>query len=197
MIRSLSRAHCTAVGAMLLAGMLPPSLVAQPSNLPIGTLEFELTRELANAREHAVSLARAMPDSLYAWRPAPGVRSVGQVYTHIALGTYMVLAEAGVALPGAPAVLRGLTPENSGARESDVTDKADIVALLDASFAHLESAVAQTADTDWDSPAATDLLGSWSTRRAVLLRLVIHVNEHLGQSVAYARMNGVVPPWSR
>ena len=53
-----------------------------------------------------------------------------------------------------------------------------------------------TKDSDLDKPAAAKLLGEKSTLRGVFLRLGIHVNEHLGQAVAYARMNGIVPPWS-
>ena len=35
-----------------------------------------------------------------------------------------------------------------------------------------------------------------ATGEGLYLRLLIHANEHMGQLVAYARMNGVVPPWS-
>jgi len=36
-----------------------------------------------------------------------------------------------------------------------------------------------------------------STVDNMYLRIIIHANEHMGQLVAYARMTGVVPPWSK
>ena len=50
--------------------------------------------------------------------------------------------------------------------------------------------------SDDDLAAPVELYGRQVASWAVLLQLVTHMNEHLGQSIAYARMNGVVPPWS-
>lgn len=174
-----------------------PTVSGQAPEPPTGSLEFELVREIESARDRIVSLAREVPDSLYDWRPAPGIRSFGEVFMHIALGNYMVLAEAGVPLPGGVPILAGLTPQNSGAREADLRGRETITRFLDASMVHLRGAVVDPLAPAMRTPAASDLLGDWSTRRAVLLRLVIHANEHLGQAIAYARTTGVVPPWSR
>ncbi|MEQ9568966.1 MAG: hypothetical protein RLN75_02150, partial [Longimicrobiales bacterium] len=79
--------------------------------------------------------------------------------------------------------------------EDDVTDKSEAVEILAASMDHVRAAVAAMSDAELEAP--TTLYGNDVAKWAVLLQLVAHMNEHLGQSIAYARSNGVVPPWSR
>jgi uncharacterized damage-inducible protein DinB len=79
--------------------------------------------------------------------------------------------------------------------EGEVTQKEDVVEALSASVEHVRRVLAGMSDADLN--AATRLYGRDVAKWAVLLQLVTHMNEHLGQSIAYARMNGVVPPWSR
>lgn len=132
-----------------------------------------------------VALAEAMPATDYDWRPMDGVASVVEVYMHIARYNYMYLDQnLGVTAPMAYADL-----------EEDVTDKAEAVQILSASMDHVRSVVDGMSDADLEAP--TRLYGRDVAKWAVLFQLVAHMNEHLGQSIAYARMNGVVPPWSR
>jgi len=145
---------------------------------------------LANLNEVAEkveSLAAAMPAEKYNWRPAEGIRSVGEVYMHIAGGNYFVLKMAGVQ-----------TPAGMGASEDmdkDANDKAKVADALKQSIGFLKDTITNTADSDLDKKVT--LFGQEMTMRGVLMLTIDHLHEHLGQSIAYARMNGVVPPWSK
>jgi uncharacterized damage-inducible protein DinB len=133
-----------------------------------------------------IALAEAMPADKYTWSPGEGVMPVGQVYMHVARYNYLYPAEnLGVAPPAGV---------NMDVME-DERDKAAVLRALRQSVAHARSAAERMSEEDL--ARTTRLYGrdvpSWS----VLLQLLAHMNEHLGQSIAYARMNGVVPPWSR
>jgi uncharacterized damage-inducible protein DinB len=78
--------------------------------------------------------------------------------------------------------------------EKTVTDKGKVIAVLEQSFKYLKNAAAKLSDTDLDKPAK--FYGRESTVRAILFHAAVHVHEHLGQSIAYARMIGIVPPWT-
>lgn len=133
-----------------------------------------------------IALAEAMPGDRYAWSPGEGVMPVARVYAHVARYNYYYPATAmGVAAPG------GLDADSVEQRAS----KADVVDLLRRSREHVRTAVAGMSDEQLAAP--TQLYGRTVPQWAVLLQLVAHMNEHLGQSIAYARMNGVVPPWSQ
>jgi uncharacterized damage-inducible protein DinB len=130
-----------------------------------------------------VSLAEATPEEKYSWRPAPGIRSISEVYMHIAGSNYFLTTFVGAKAPA-----RG------DDMEKKITAKADVVAELKKSFLHLRAAVAAVRDSDLDK--GVKMLGNPTTTRGVLMTIISHLHEHLGQSIAYARTNGVVPPWS-
>ncbi|HXO18968.1 MAG TPA: DinB family protein [Thermoanaerobaculia bacterium] len=131
-------------------------------------------------------LAQAMPAEKYGWRPAEGVRSVGEVYAHIAGANFFI--------PKA----WGAEPELGGvdikALQTAATDKGKVTEALSKSLANVRHAVERMSDADLDRPI--DLFGHKATVRAAVLVVGNHMHEHLGQSIAYARMNGVVPPWT-
>lgn len=154
---------------------------------PVSGFRAELLAELDDAQKKIIALAGATPEEKFSWRPAPGVRSFGEVYMHIAAGNFFVLSYTSIKPPAGIGDVREM---------EKITDKAKVLEMLERSFEHLRQAVLQTRDQDLDKPAATQLLGEKSTMRGVFLRLGIHANEHLGQAVAYARMNGIAPPWS-
>ncbi len=133
-----------------------------------------------------VALANAMPEHLYTWRPGDGVMSVAQVYMHIARYNYLY-PETSLGVP-APA---GIDMANLEA----ITEKERVTALLAQSVEHVRKLVHKMGEKNLTN--ATILYGREVPEWAVLLQLVAHMNEHVGQSVAYARMNGIVPPWSR
>jgi len=134
-----------------------------------------------------IALAGAMPEDRFAWSPGEGVRPVARVYAHVARYNYYYPATAlGAPAPGG---------EDADAMEERITSKADVVAFLTRSREHVRGVVRGM--TDQQLATTTRLYGRDVPQWSVLLQLLAHMNEHLGQSIAYARMNGVVPPWSQ
>jgi uncharacterized damage-inducible protein DinB len=148
-------------------------------------LRGELLRSLDDVKSKILDLAQAMPEGKYDWRPGKGVRSVGEVYLHIAQSNYTLPHMAGVEIPADVDVKALATAK---------FDKAKTIEILTRSFAHADSALANTSDADLDKPCKIFTRGG--TVREALLITVAHAHEHLGQSIAYARTNGVVPPWT-
>jgi len=133
-----------------------------------------------------IALAEAMPPETYTWSPGEGVMEVGQVYMHVAHYNYLYPSQSlGLSLPDGIE----MDPMES------VRDKAQVVAALQRSRDWVRDNV--EAMSAQDLSAETQLYGQTVEKWAVLTQLVTHMSEHLGQSIAYARMNGVVPPWSR
>lgn len=171
--------HRLVVLLVVLAGLAP---TAQAQT----TYQEEVTRTLSAIEDKLVALAETFDEDQYAWRPAEGVRSVGEVLTHVAAANYFFPSLAGAAIP------EGVDPRNM---EATITEKEAIIEALQASFDHAEAyamGVEDAALTD----AARWFGDSENTVRGVLLGMTEHSSEHLGQLIAYARMNGVVPPWS-
>ena len=147
----------------------------------------EFRGQFGASAQKLVALAGAMPASTYDWSPGDGVASVARVYMHIAGYNYMYLHEnMGRVSP--------VHPDEYGRWEDEVSDKDQVVAILQESMQYVRDAV-EASDTD-SLNQETTLYGREVGEWAVLLQLVTHMNEHLGQSIAYARMNEVVPPWS-
>jgi uncharacterized damage-inducible protein DinB len=153
---------------------------------PAEGLRAELIQGLNGVGEKYLSLFDALGPHLD-WRPGEGVRSTRELFAHVAAGNFMIANMAGVDLPGS------VTMADVRAMGS-LTDAAEIRRQLDHSFRHLAHGIAGTSDDTLDDP--TTLFGRETTRRGVLLLLATHAHEHLGQAIAYARVNGVAPPWS-
>jgi uncharacterized damage-inducible protein DinB len=147
-------------------------------------IRAELVNDVKELQKKFVDLAGAVPQEKYSWRPMEGVRSVSEVYMHVVGGNYFLPSFAGIKAP------EGFNQE----MEKTVTEKAKVVQLLRESFGHLREAILSTSDADLNKPAK--MFGQETTVRDVLLTTVTHMHEHLGQSIAYARMIGVVPPWT-
>lgn len=178
------RTHFTVVCApILLAALLhaqPSPAQSVPPELGQGWLpEFTLTSR------NLLALAEATPVDKFSWRPAPGVRSISEVYIHLALGNHYLLAQTGV-----PSALdRSKLPKDP---EKAITAKADVIRMLRESLDAVKKAY-EAGNRD----RKTKLFGKETTADGVFLRILIHNNEHMGQSIAYARMNGITPPWSQ
>jgi uncharacterized damage-inducible protein DinB len=159
----------------------PASAVAAPTGF-----RAEYVAEVDAVGSKLVELAEAMPADKYGWRPAPGVRSVGEVYMHVVAGNSTLPTFLGASR------MEGITRES----EKTVTEKAKIVADLKASLENVRAVAPKVSDADLDRKVKI-FGGQEATERQVLLRILNHMHEHLGQSIAYARMNGVTPPWSK
>lgn len=144
----------------------------------------EFLADLADAQKKIVDLATAVPADKYGWRPAAGVRSISEVYMHIAGSNYFL------------ASFLGVKPPSDIPRDFEkITDKQRILTELQRSFEQLRNVALNTSDADLEKSVM--LFGNPATERRVFVTILTHLHEHLGQSIAYARMNGVVPPWSR
>ena len=120
------------------------------------------------------------------WRPAPGVRSTSEVLMHIALANFYLLSVTGVKMPD---------DMKSEKLEKTVTSKPEVVAWLKRSLEAVKTAHASVKPADLER---TVKIGDRTASvDGMYLRILVHANEHMGQLVAYARMNGIVPPWSK
>jgi uncharacterized damage-inducible protein DinB len=164
---------------------MPAARPAAPA-APASGFRADLLDQFDDVSKKIVDLAEAVPADKYGWRPAPGVRSVSEVYMHIVGGNSYIPSFLG--MKPMAGVERGM--------EKSVTDKARVVELLKQSMSHARSAVLATPDADLDKKVKI-FGGAEASERAVLMIIGNHLHEHLGQSIAYARANGVTPPWSR
>jgi uncharacterized damage-inducible protein DinB len=171
--------------ALALTVLVAPAARAQaPAAAPTTGFRAEFLGQQDYVEKEILRLAEATPAEKYSWRPAVGVRSISEVYMHIAGGNYLIGGFAGIKPPA------DLDKE----MEKHVTERAKVIDELKKSFAHLRAGVAALPDADLDK--AVKLFGYDTTVRGVLLMAANHEHEHLGQSIAYARMNGIVPPWT-
>ena len=153
-----------------------------PKSVPRG-FRAEYLASLADVESKFTRLAEAIPADKYAWRPAPGVRSISEVFMHVAGSNYFLLTFVGKQ-----------PPTNVAEDLEKITDKARVVAEAKRSFAHLREAVNAIEESDLEK--SVRMFGSATTHRGVYMTVINHIHEHLGQQIAYARMNGVAPPWS-
>lgn len=156
-----------------------------------GGVKGEWNRNLDYAGEKLLQLAEAIPEDKYGWRPSEGVRSVSETLLHAAGANFFIPSFMGAKAP------EGMSPEQMkpDVFEKSTVKKAEIVAHLKRSLDYLKSVAEATADADMDTQVKW-FLGE-SSKRELLYFIAAHNHEHLGQMIAYARMNGVVPPWSK
>jgi uncharacterized damage-inducible protein DinB len=145
----------------------------------------EVLAEVMIQEDKFTRLAEAIPADKFNWRPSPDVRSFAEVFLHVSAANFNLYKLVGTPPPSG-LDLKGL--------EKSTTDKAKVVATLKDSFAHAKTAIKAMPDADLDK--SLDLFGGKNTQRVILLFIVRHAAEHLGQSIAYARFAGITPPWT-
>lgn len=185
MTRSAPRRALAALALVL----LPAAATVAPAQEAATGLQGDLARDIAGLEKKYVALAEALPAEAMAWRPMEGVRSGAEVLCHVAGANYRIPGFFGVEQPAGAKAL-----EATCATDDGEALKAALPEVLGTSFAFAREAVTSVADARLGEP--TKLFGQDSTVRAAMLLFVTHMHEHLGQLVAYARSNGVVPPWS-
>lgn len=141
--------------------------------------------ELESIEEKVTSLAAEMPEDNYSWRPDEGIRSVSEVFVHIGGANHFILSFLGKQMP------EGFSRD----AEKTMTSKEDITKFLKDSFSAAKDFVSSVDDTGLDD--VVELPFAKMSKRKVLFLLANHSHEHLGQAIAYARTNGVIPPWSK
>jgi uncharacterized damage-inducible protein DinB len=166
--------------AVLIAAVVMGTAYGQPEGIWQG-----YDGEWLHVSQQLVALAEATPPEKFAWRPALAVRSVSEVYMHIALANLWLLSVTGVKMP---------TDMTSNDLEKTVKTNAEVVSWLKHSLEAVKSARASVKTSDLERKVKIE--GRDATVDGIYLRIIVHANEHMGQLIAYARMSGVVPPWS-
>jgi len=181
-----------ALAAALLATPVLPAVAQQPA--APASLTADLRTDIDQVEKKMLDLARAIPADKYDWRPAAGVRSIAEVLKHVAADNYLIPAALGH--PADPATgIKGDDYKTAMAFEQRPLDRDATIAQLEKSFTHLDSILAAM-------PAAAlgeqvSMFGEKFTGQQALILTATHLHEHLGQLIAYARSNAVVPPWSQ
>lgn len=146
---------------------------------PIFVQEFMGQIDFVKGR--LMQLAEAVPEESYSWAPGEGVRSVGEVYVHVAQSNYYMLS-----------LVKGEKPDMS--QGSSESDKKTALAMMEKSFSVIKEEAAKFSEEDLNKEI--EAFGMKFSVRNFMVTMIAHLHEHLGQSIAYARMNGVTPPWS-
>jgi uncharacterized damage-inducible protein DinB len=141
--------------------------------------------DLAAVQKKFVDLANALPESKMTWRPSADSRSFAEVFLHVSAERYGILALMGAAPP---------TGFNGKTFEKSTTDKAKIVDELNRSWDFAQKTIEGMNNADFAK--LLPKLGPQANAGDVVYILVADAHEHLGQSVAYARENGIAPPWT-
>jgi hypothetical protein len=157
---------------------------AQPAMTPTN-LQTTLANDAGTLSDKFTGLARVMTGK-YDWKPGQGVRSVGDVFNLIVTENKMLTG----LLTGAGAPGGGM-----GGRGNQVTDPAEMQEALRSSYAALKQALAGLSTSDLNT--SVKIFGRDTTKQGAALMLLMDQHEHLGQSIAYARSNSIVPPWSK
>jgi uncharacterized damage-inducible protein DinB len=153
---------------------------------PSYDMKAQALLDLQDLQKKYTELAQSIPAEKYAWRPEAGVRSVSELFLHVTAANYNI-----------PTMMTGITPTPEFQKdgfEKSTTDKAKIVDQLNKSFGFAMTAVRNMSNADFAKPEKK--LGPEANDGDVVYILVMHNHEHLGQSIAYARVNGVTPPWT-
>jgi len=157
------------------ADKTPPSYDMKPQSL----------LDLDAMHKKYVDLATAIPQDKYTWRPADGARSISEVFLHVAGSNYFFLQFLGTPLPA------NMDMKNF---DKSSTDKSQIIDALNKSFDSAHATIDKMSNADFNKPLPK--LGPQANDGDVIYLIIVDLHEHLGQSIAYARANGIVPPWT-
>ena len=175
------------VAAIVLAQPLraaePKAAAAKPA---VSGVRADILRQIDEARDKLIALAEATPADKYTWRPNDKVRTTGEVFAHVAGGNYFIPTLWGVKPPD------GVDPRTF---DKDAGDKAKTIDSLKKSFEHVHKVIESASDADLDK--TVKIFDHDGTVREGYMIIASHAHEHLGQSIAYARSVGIVPPWSQ
>jgi len=163
-----------------------PAGPSEDKTPPSYDMKAQALFDLQDLHKKMVALATAIPAEKYSWRPQAGTRSISELFLHVTAANHNILG-----------MMASTTPEpafRAEGFETSTTDKAKIIEQLNQSFAHAEASVQSMTNADFARPEKK--LGPDANSGDVIYILVTHNHEHFGQSIAYARMNGITPPWT-
>lgn len=190
-----------------LAVVAPVLILAQPPQAAkttpaISPIRQELLSAFNSAAREATMLAKAVPQEQYSYSPMEGVRTFGEVFMHMGGSTLLLGSYAGLKMPDGPAhdlatvyMKRGFEMPEIFASEAVVKDKAQIIPIMEQCFNAARDMIRNIPDSALDEKVS--FFGTDVTKRQMLILMGNHLHEHLGQAIAYARVNHIVPPWSQ
>lgn len=191
----MRRTSCLVLGLIVLAACkaqdaAPPAESAAASGTA-SSVVTDLLADLTSVETKLVDLAGAIPENKYNWQP-DSARTVRRVLLHVAADNYVLPAMIGYA----PDPSTGLTSDyNTGvAFEARNIPKDSVIADLKKSFAFIKQSLQSATPASLTAPVT--MFGQQFTGQSAWILSVTHLHEHLGQLIAYARTNGVKPPWS-
>lgn len=184
-----------ALAAALVTAIASPVVAQQPAPAAAPTgLVGDLLTDLGHVEKKIMGLANAIPADKCSWRPATGVRSVCEVLLHIAADNYLLPGLQGHAIDAS----LGIKPDDYKtvqAFETRALSREATIAELERSFAFLRKSL--TATDASKLPNTISAFGQTMTSQFLWISTATHLHEHLGQLIAYARTNGVKPPWGQ
>jgi uncharacterized damage-inducible protein DinB len=152
---------------------------------PSYDMKAQALLDLQGVNKKCVDLAQALPNDKLTWRPSPGARSFAEVFLHVAGERYGILSMMGATPPA------GFKAREF---EKSTTEKDRIVHELNQSWDFANKTISSMSNADFAKPLPK--LGPHANEGDVVYILVADAHEHLGQLIAYARQNGIVPPWT-
>jgi len=183
-MRKFNSIFFSVIIAAVLLVIIKPASATNPPNQPVFVQEYLGQNGFIVGR--LADLLGAMSPDQMNWTPAEGVRTCGQIYLHVAEANHMLAGfMTGAEMEG-----------EQGALEKSTTDKDEIAKTLNDSFTAVNEAAGNLTEEDLNKMVQTPF-GMEMSMRNFMISLLNHSHEHLGQGIAYARMNGVTPPWSK
>ena len=177
-----------------LACILNASAVATPAGpadnsvdrtAPSYDMKAQALLDLQGVNKKCVDLVQALPSDKLTWRPSPDTRSFAEVFLHVAGERYGILSMMGATPPA------GFKAREF---EKSTTDRDHIVEDLNQSWDFANETIKGMSNADFAK--LLPKLGPQANEGDVVYILVADAHEHLGQLIAYARQNGIVPPWT-
>ncbi|MGA8222997.1 MAG: DinB family protein [Candidatus Acidiferrales bacterium] len=182
-----------AITLALVATLLPTRAFAQApaqsqpvdKTAPSYDMKAQALLDLDTQNKKFISLAEALPQDKFNWRPSADARSFAEVFLHVAGERYDILALGGAKPPA---------DFDSKTYEKSTTDKTKIVAELKKTGVFMQATINSMSNADFARPIPK--LGPDANAGDVIYILVADAHEHMGQLVAYARENDITPPWT-
>lgn len=163
----------------------PAQTPATDTTAPSYDMKAQALLDLEAVNKKCVDLAQAIPSEKLTWRPSPDARSFAEVFLHVAGERYGILSMMGANPPD------GFKPREL---EKSTTDRDRIIENLNHSWDFASKAISGMSNADFAK--LLPKLGPQANEGDVVYILVADAHEHLGQLIAYARQNGIVPPWT-
>ena len=189
----MNRSRAIPLALVFLAACSTQNVEPAAGTTSAASVGADLLTDLGTVEKKLVDLAGAIPEDKYDWRPGEGVRSVREVLLHVGSDNYLLPAMIGFT-PDPATGIKGDDYNSAVAFEHRALSKDSVIAELQRSFVFVKQSLQETTAARMGEPVT--MFGSQFTGQSAWLLAVTHLHEHLGQLIAYARTNGVVPPWS-